>query len=291
MDKNRKVDDRITHTGKYEVHRLPQGSAPVHREYGLWIVHTGSNQAPVNGFDLTPQRYFEYYAISHLHAGKGRLWLAPDREELILPGQCVVVPPRVVHRYGGTDNQWYEEDTICFSGPVADMLLKAGVIKPGVYELGHWRVLLPLIQLARDPSRDSQIGANIALQKLLTDMYLANRTRTAAPGTPAAFIEKLIVEIRRQIQRWWTVEEMAQFCGLSSDQFRRVFKKQTGMLPKLYVDKLKLQQGAEMLASSKSSVADIAEQLAYQDCYHFSRRFKAVMGLSPRQYRQAFGNR
>jgi transcriptional regulator GlxA family with amidase domain len=201
------------------------------------------------------------------------------------------MPPQVINRYGGTDNQYYEEDTVCFSGPAADMLLRAGVLRPGVSDLGEIRVLLPIIRLARDPARDSQIAANIALQKLLVDMYLANRIKLAAAQSRDALIEKLLAEVRREARRWWTVEEMAQFCGLSDDQFRRVFKKHTGLLPKLYVDKLKLQQGAQLLASSRASVADIAEQLAYRDCYHFSRRFKAVMGLAPRQYRQAFGNR
>ncbi|MEN7972724.1 MAG: AraC family transcriptional regulator [Verrucomicrobiota bacterium] len=30
--------------------------------------------------------------------------------------------------------------------------------------------------------------------------------------------------------------------------------------------------------------------MGYHDYYHFSRRFKIVMGLSPQQYREHFGS-
>ena len=33
---------------------------------------------------------------------------------------------------------------------------------------------------------------------------------------------------------------------------------------------------------------EIAEMMGYQDPFHFSRRFKAVIGFSPQQYRREF---
>ena len=288
MDKNR-ISDVKKPGGTYEVHHLPRGIQAIHRNYGLWILHTGSNKAPADGFHITPERYFEYFALSHLHKGKGKLWVTPDREYAIVPGQCVIMPPETVHRYGGIDGEPYLEDTVCFTGPVADMLFKTGLLKTGVYGLGTARCLLPIVNQARDPARDSQISANIMLQKLIVDLYHENRKHTSAPQSRAGVVDKLIKTIMDRIYHWWTVEEMAQFCGLSMDQFRRVFKKETGMLPKLYLDKLKLRKAAELLVASDRNVADIAEELSYRDCYHFSRRFKAVMGFSPRQYRQEFG--
>ncbi|MFA7230071.1 MAG: AraC family transcriptional regulator, partial [Victivallaceae bacterium] len=174
------------------------------------------------------------------------------------------------------------------AGPVADMLYNSGVIANGVFEMGKVRRLRLIMELAADPAVNSQLNANFALQRLLFDIYNAN---TSFSEDSNQIIDKLLETMKEQIRRWWTVEEMAEFCSLSSDQLRRVFEKRTGMLPKIYLDRLKLQKAAELLISTKNSVADIASELGYVDPYHFSRRFKAITGFPPKQYRREFASR
>jgi len=288
MDKNSMIDSKKLQE-KCDVHRMPRGMQAVHRNYGLWILSSGNTQTISDSYHYTPPRYFEYFSISHMYGGKGRLWLPPDSKYDISEGNCVIIPPQSVNRYGGINGHSYKEDAICFTGPIADMLFKSGILSAGVFELGRARLLLPIHHLASDPAMDSQINANIALQKLLIDIYNINKKMKTHNNTSASIITLLLKTIKEQIERWWTVEEMAEFCGFSKDQFRRIFKKHTGILPKLYLDRLKLQKAAEGLISSNMKIADIAKQFDYKDCYHFSRRFKSVIGFSPRRYRQVFG--
>ena len=81
---------------------------------------------------------------------------------------------------------------------------------------------------------------------------------------------------------------MAELCNLSENQFRRVFNQHTGMSPKRYVDKLRMQQACEILSSTVSPIAEVAHQFGYSDPYHFSRRFKDIIGLSPENYRNSY---
>ncbi|MDD5698148.1 MAG: AraC family transcriptional regulator [Victivallaceae bacterium] len=270
----------------YEVHVLPEGIQQIHKNYGLWIIGGGNCTTPVNSYYNCSERYFEFYSISHMYHGAGRLWLLPGREFEVKAGQCVIIGPGTVNRYGGCGGRAYVEDSLCFTGPVADMMRHAAVIRDGVFNLGEARRLLLILKLAGDPAADSQINANIALQKLLVDIYNENKQQ---PAVRTDFvIDQLIAAIKEQIGRWWTVGEMADFCNLSDDQFRRLFLKRTGMLPKIYIDRLKIQKAAELLLSNRFRAAEIAEQLGYIDQYHFSRRFKKLTGLSPRRYRQTF---
>ncbi|MDD5596948.1 MAG: AraC family transcriptional regulator [Victivallaceae bacterium] len=272
---------------KYEVHRAPKGIQQIHRDYGLWLIGGGvENTTAPDSFLRCRARYFEFYSISHMHQGAGRLWLEPEREYEVKAGQCIIICPGTLNRYGGIDGKPYVEDSLQFCGPVVDMLHKAGIVRDGVFDFGEGRRLLPVIKLLRDPAADSQINANIALQKLLVDIYNESRRLTAAG--PDSAVDRLIAAVKEQTERWWTVEEMAEFCNLSDDQFRRLFFRRTGMLPKIYIDRLKMQKAGELLKSRRLKVTEIAQRLGYVDQYHFSRRFKKLTGMSPRRYRQAF---
>ena len=290
MDKNRMSNDKIIgfdfSTERPDVHRLLRKMPELHARYGLWIINAGAaGRSQENGFALCRPRKFEFYSISHLIEGAGRCWIEGRGECDVHPGQLVTITPGVLNRYGGTAGLPYVEDSIRFIGPVADMLRNSGILRDGVCDFGNARRLLPIMEMIQDPSHDAQINANITLQKLLVDLHL-ERSRDSSV-TP---VEELIEAVKARPAHWWTVEEMAEFCNLSTDQFRRNFERRTGMRPKRYIEEFKLRQAAELLICDTSSVAEIAARLGYHDPYHFSRRFKLFAGISPEHYRREFPN-
>jgi len=283
MDKNSMSNDKKTDP---QVHRLPAGGLrEIHKQYGLWIFRGGNGTSVPDSYMKLPQkRYFEFYSISHMYQGEGRLWLEDGREYAVHPGDCVIMTPGTLNWYGGIGGERYCEDFLNFCGPVADMLVRAGVISCGVFPFGHIRRLPVILEHASDPAVSSQIRANIELQKLLVEIYLQRDSR-AQTGYP--LLDDLLKEIRENPERWWSVQEMAELCNLSVDQLRRVFFQRTGINPKTYVDRLKINHAAEFLINFDMPVAQVAEHFGYQDPYHFARRFKAILGISPGQYRNS----
>ncbi len=79
---------------------------------------------------------------------------------------------------------------------------------------------------------------------------------------------------------------MSEYCNLSENHFRTLFKKRTGMSPKIYIDKLKNQKAKDLLITTNDNIAEIANQLGYLDPFHFSRRFKELTGYAPDHYRK-----
>ena len=220
MDKNRMGNDKIIafdfNAERPDIHRLLMPMPEFHR-YGLWIINASTaGRSPVDGFHACRPRKFEFYSISHLIDGAGRCWIDGRGECEMKPGQLVAVSPGTLNRYGGDCGRPYVEDSIRFTGPVADMLYHSGVLRDGVCEFGTARKLLPIAELIQDPSNDAQINANITLQKLLVDLYFERRRSSGAPP-----VEELLEAIKSRPKHWWTVEEMAEFCNLSPDQFRR----------------------------------------------------------------------
>jgi AraC-like DNA-binding protein len=89
-------------------------------------------------------------------------------------------------------------------------------------------------------------------------------------------------------EKWWTTGEMAEICLLSESQFRILFRRKTGMKPKEYIDRIKIQQAIKMLTTTTLPVRRIAKSIGYLDPYHFSRRFKHLVGISPDGYRKQY---
>lgn len=267
------------------VHRLPGGGSKIHDSYGLRIISFGRGGRGMPGRTPYP-RYFEFYCISHMFEGKGYFWTPKGPMADVEPGEGVLVSPGFIHCYGGGDD-YYIEDTVCFWGPVADCLFNSGLFKAGVARIGSERRLLPIIERAMDPSMESQLLANVELQRLVINLHLENKLSSEELRGGKSKMAPLMDELRLSPERWWTVSEMASVCGLGEVQFRRLFRQTTGMSPKRYVEKLKMQRAIEMLSGGRESVGSIARSLAYSDPFHFSRRFKLCTGMSPAEYRES----
>ena len=287
MDKNVFSFQKISYTVQNGqlIHKLTGKMPVLQQKYGLWIINSSvGSETCINSYNSCPVRKFEFYSLSHLTAGSGKLWLADCGEVQLSVGDWVLVCAGDINRYGGADDQPYVEDSVRFCGPVADGLRKSGVIKSGVIKGSACRQLLSIHELACDPSENSQINANISLQKLLVELYNIRERESTAPSA----IDQLILEMKQRPDYWWTVAELAEFCHLSTDQLRRNFMRHTGMLPKQYIEELKIRQAAVLLLDSRLTVTEVAAKFGYLDPYHFSRRFKQRVGVSPEKYRRAY---
>lgn len=275
------VEIKHAESGDCIVHHRLQAEQRIHRDYGLWILSTG--RGGTSRQNRIYRRYFEFYSLSHMYDGSGIYWTPGGRPVQVTAGQGILIAPEFIHYYGAGEKQ-YVEDSICFYGPLADLIFRNGVIQNGIMEIGQTRRLLPVIELAANPAVDSQLSANVALQQLLLDLFRENRHQQGR--VRPSRLEEMIAMIRATPEKWWTVEEMAEYCNLSTAQFRRVFLQHTGMLPKLYIDRLKVSLAAELLTASAGRLEDVATRLGYSDPFHFSRRFKQLTGVSPESYRQ-----
>lgn len=82
------------------------------------------------------------------------------------------------------------------------------------------------------------------------------------------------------------IEELSRIAEISPRYFERLFAEEFHLSPKEYVTRLKLELAKELLMHEKNTVAAIAEQLGYNDIYHFSKMFKTKLGVSPSEYRR-----
>ncbi len=83
-----------------------------------------------------------------------------------------------------------------------------------------------------------------------------------------------------------SLEEIATALGMSYSAFRKRFVLITGKSPgEFRADTIVLRACARLLESSHT-LARIADDLGFHDAFHFSRRFKQVVGMSPKDFRR-----
>jgi len=72
---------------------------------------------------------------------------------------------------------------------------------------------------------------------------------------------------------------------MSPYHFLRVFRASVGMTPHQFVLRTRLQRAALRLRRSDDPVSTIAYDAGFNDLSTFNRRFKRIMGASPREWR------
>lgn len=99
------------------------------------------------------------------------------------------------------------------------------------------------------------------------------------------YMKEAIGFIDANFQRDISIEEIADASGLNRSYFSRLFKETFGQSPQQFLIQYRLIKAAELLRSSRISVAEVGRSVGYDNQLHFSRAFKSVFGVPPSEYR------
>ena len=99
------------------------------------------------------------------------------------------------------------------------------------------------------------------------------------------YIHEAISFIEQNFQNNISVEDIADNCGLNRSYFGKIFKKSVGRTPQEFLLNYRMTKASELLKLTKLSVGDISKAVGYDNPFHFSRAFKAVYGIAPREWR------
>lgn len=236
----------------------------------------------------TRNHYLFHYVIS----GKGRLY-ANETEYPIHPGQGFLIVPGQITTYYADEVEPWEYTWIEFDGLRAQESLRlAGIsgkepiyssASPEAGEKLKQQMLFIVNNGAADPIR--LIGhAFLFLAQLVESSAYRDTQNTRRLRD--FYIREALAFIEGNFQRDITIEEIAAVCGLNRSYFGKVFRETMGESPQAFLLHYRMARAAQLLKESRLPVGEIAQQVSYDNQLHFSRAFKNVHGVSPREYRQ-----
>lgn len=100
-------------------------------------------------------------------------------------------------------------------------------------------------------------------------------------------VNNIVKYMYSNIGKSLTIEQICEEFDLSTSYVNAIFLRHMHDTPKGFFIKLKMREACNALRGTDRFVYEIAQSLGYKDQYHFSRLFKKVVGVSPKQYRNS----
>lgn len=250
----------------------------------------------------------EGFKIAYLARGNLDL-IVDDQTYMLEQGQFIVIRPWQLHSIGKPtvgpsrllwiildaglrrpSEPWQWPDWMVFSKQEAqelgDILTQNNQpVWDGGGDLCRAFEALPSVLLGRTPEA-SETRLKLAINSIM--LSLGERMVEQAPclnpdlstsyHTVAIFLRRLSFALGEN----WTLEAMADECGLSRTRFSDYCKRLTNMAPRQYLQHMRLEEAARLLQHpERSSITEIAFNCGFNSSQYFSNAFKKRFGHPP----------
>lgn len=283
--------------------------------YGMSIIKGDRKVFNLQDYGLKRLLTFGHYLYKevkpglerHKHQGaleicfcmKGKQFYKIGEQLYELSGNDIfVVPPDTMHSTGEFPEDkgelfWLQILVDSAHGKLCNMpkkqsefLLNALVEKSQYIFKGSFQLKFILEKLAGQlGSMDSLLSRimidQLISQLLLETVILSKKTQHHLPSMKLNTLDRFI---QTNLHRIIYVDEMASLVGLSPGYFKAWFKKESGMPPKEYVNRLKIEQAKRDLRTAKT-VTEVAFDLGFGSSQYFATTFKKFTGTTPRSFK------
>ena len=194
-------------------------------------------------------------------------------------GTAIIVPANILH--GSVSEQGFRN--ISIGGEFGSLLLLDRPV--AIQTTADSRILGGLVYDNRYAD-ESYVGA-------LIQCYAASLMQTFHASSQAdAAIDGIIREISRQaLNPDFRVASALSLSGYAEDYIRAKFRAATGKTPVEFVNAIRVEHACMLMDiyGSELPVTRLAEKCGFSDPAYFSRVFKRIKAVSPRQYIRAHG--
>lgn len=123
------------------------------------------------------------------------------------------------------------------------------------------------------------------LKDILINYHLNLQVARKSSSTP------VVIKAKKYIQEHYTepltLDEVANYCFLSKSHFCKIFKTETDVTFKTYLNLVRIEAAKRLLKTTVLKNYEIAESIGFDDPSYFNGLFKKIVGMTPNEYRNS----
>lgn len=222
-----------------------------------------------------PPHKHDYWEIMTYLQGEGYMYTEEGNLKFS-PGEIIIIPPGVMH--GSVSDDGFKN--ISVGGNFGNVFIFEKAVSLQDNNLQEGTKLAQL--LFQSQNLDGYYRKSLAQTFAL---FLLERLKFKEPIYCA--IEKILMQIKENaLDTDFKISTILQQSGYAEDYIRCKFKTITGIHPIAYVTKIRIERAKYLIDiyGNSKSLSTIAEMCGYLDYVYFSKKFKSVVGLSPKDY-------
>ncbi len=219
-------------------------------------------------------------------SGEGRLRMG-GTEHRLLPGAAALVPAGMAHAYfapegGRWEFYWLHPEGAAAAGMAARLWnrLEGGFpfFCGDMGEIGRRMEELLLLEGEREPVLALSVSRLVSdiLHRLLLEAE-AGREPSRAEGLTEAARRYMEANFSRRL----TLEELGRTLYVSPEHLIRLFRRETGITPHEYLNRLRLARADQLLRFTRLPVEEVAARVGFRQSSHFIALYKKLYGATP----------
>ncbi len=238
------------------------------------------------------KRIYEYFGIVFVTSGRGWFEDATTSRIPVSKGDLLFLYPEIWHSYGPYPGEQWDEIFLVFTGGIFDCWKSAGWLPevPPVLSLENvplWKRRIESVPGVCSPWNSRSCCEEVCrLQQLLFDAMAFRRKSESRQDLDRQWVKEVndLLEASLAAPPDW--DTLAAQVGMGYEAFRKRFTRVVGTSPARYLMQLRINRGCNLLAHPAVSNRSVAEEIGFCDEYYFSRCFKQIVGMTPREFRR-----
>ncbi len=235
-----------------------------------------------------------YFRFLYLIKGKGKLTTSSGQIYQIVPGTLVQRYPMRYEKIVRDFSESWCEFALTLPKSMYQALAELDIIEqdrwilnPGIDEalINYLRDLVKNLKSENFIRNHAAILSEIL--HIIDCFYRLDRMNSENSRTEEKIIQAC-EKMSRVPSRSTDVPKLAKQLGMSYENFRKQFRNITGMAPKVFLIRKRIEEAQLLLHDPGLTIGDISGKLGYPDIFSFSRQFKKYTGKNPSAYRKVF---
>lgn len=229
---------------------------------------------------------YAYAGLEYVAEGEGWIKLGTVRHPLV-PGTVFAYGTRTPCIIHTNPDKPLVKYFVCVAGTGGvTRLQRAGLVPGRLRTLARHAEIRGLFEeLIHEGQRPGKLAqaicaARLELLLLKIEEHIAQGIRRDDPARERFLQCKTLIDERAR--ELTTLEEIASAAALEISSVCRLFRRYHDCSPYRYLLQRKMTLAAEDLVENGGLVKEVAQRVGFADPYHFSRCFKSVHGIAPR---------